>query len=211
MEQLVTDMFNEGVIRASTSPLSCPVLLVRKKYGTWRFCADYRALNALIVRDRFPIPAVDELFDELHGAQYFSKLDLLSGYNQIRVKLEDVSIRTDMFLVIPFGLTNAPSTFQATMNDVFRPYLRRFVLVFFDDILIYSQTWDAHLEQSKLVLSLLRKHKLVAELSKCLFGKTSVDYLGHVISSKGLFVDPVKIISIQQCPTPRVVKDIRNF
>lgn len=211
MEQLVTDMFNEGVIRASTSPLSCPVLLVRKKYGTWRFCADYRALNALIVRDRFPIPAVDELFDELHGAQYFSKLDLLSGYNQIRVKLEDVSIRTDMFLVIPFGLTNAPSTFQATMNDVFRPYLRRFVLVFFDDILIYSQTWDAHLEQSKLVLSLLRKHKLVAELSKCLFGKTSVDYLGHVISAKGLSVDSAKIISIQQWPTPRVVKDIRSF
>ncbi|KAH0716239.1 hypothetical protein KY285_007584 [Solanum tuberosum] len=218
MEEMVTEMLREGVIRASTSPFSSPVLLVREKDGTWRFCVDYRGLNAVTIRDGFPIPTVDEFFDELHGAMYFSKLDLLAGYHQIRVRPEDVektSFRTHEghyeFLVMPFGLSNTPSTFQATMNEVFRMYLRRFVLVFFDDILIYSPTWEEHLLHLQTVLDLLRQHQLVAKRSKCQFGQTTVDYLGHVISKQGLSVDPIKISAIREWPPPRNVKQVRSF
>lgn len=185
------DMLQEEVIRPNTSHFSSLVLLVRKKDGTWRFCVDYRALNALIVRDRFPIPTIDKLFDELHGAHYFSKLDLLSGYHQIKVRPEDmakIAFQTHDghydFLVMPFGLTNAPLTFQATMNEVFRPLLRRFMMVYFDDILVYSPSWAAHLEHLVVVLNLLCQHHIVAQRSKCLFGQTSVDYLGHIISAQ---------------------------
>lgn len=176
----MSDMLKEGVIRANTSLFSTPVLLVKWHFcvdETWHFCVDHRALIAITVRDRFPIPTMDELFDELHGACYFSKLDLLSGYHQIRVRPEDVAntaFRTHEghyeFLVMPFGLSNAPSTFQATMNSIFRPHLRRFVLVFFDDILIYSRSWGLHLDHLAMVLQLLKDYPLVAKELKCLFG-----------------------------------------
>ncbi|KAF0934872.1 hypothetical protein E2562_028875 [Oryza meyeriana var. granulata] len=166
------------------------------------------------MKDAFPIPVVDEL----HGARFFTKLDLRSGYHQVRMRPEDVhktAFRTHdglyEFLVMPFGLCNAPATFQALMNDVLRAYLRRFVLVFFDDILLYSTTWADHLRHLRVVLDTLRHHRLFVKRSKCSFGVASVAYLGHVISAAGVAMDPAKVQAIHDWPWPRSARALRGF
>jgi hypothetical protein len=164
-----------------TSPYSSLVVMVLKKEGTWRMCPDFQALNKLIIKDKFHIPIIDDLLDELGGARYFTKLDLRYGYHQICMKEEYIpktTFRTHEshyeFFAIPFGLCNSPSTFQSLMIHAFHPFLCHFVLVFFDDILIYSKKWSSHISHVDQVLHLLSKHKIFLKQSNCAFGTSKL-------------------------------------
>jgi hypothetical protein len=197
IEKMVQELLNASVIYHSTSPYSYPVVMVLKKEGSWQICPDFCALNKLTIKDKFPIPVIDDLLDELSGAQFFTKLDLHSGYHQIRMKEADIpktASRTHEghyeFLVMPFGLCNAPSTFQSLMNRVFHPFLHHFFLVFFDDILIYRKTWTYHLAHVDRVPQLLSQHQLFLKQSKCAFGTSEVEYLGYLVGKDGVRVDP---------------------
>ncbi|GJU48083.1 putative reverse transcriptase domain-containing protein [Tanacetum coccineum] len=195
-----------------------PVLLQKKKDGSFRMCIDYRELNKLTVKNRYPLPRIDDLFDQLQGSSVYSKIDLRSGYHQLRVREEDIpktAFRTRYghyeFQVMPFGLTNAPAVFMDLMNRVCKPYLDKFVIVFIDDILIYSKNKQEHEEHLKLILELLKKEELYAKFSKCEFWIPKVQFLGHVIDSKGIHVDPAKIEAIKDWASPKSPTEIRQF
>ena len=190
------EMVKKGFVRPSTSPWGAPVLFVKKKDGSMRLCIDYRELNKVTIRNKYPLPRIDDLFDQLQGAKVFSKIYLRSSYHQLRVHDEDVSktaFRTRYghfeFLVTPFGLTNAPTAFMNLMNMIFRPYLDQFVIVFIYDILIYSGSGEEHAKHLRIFLQTLREHRLYAKLSKCQFWLDGVAFLGHIVSAEGVSVD----------------------
>jgi hypothetical protein len=212
------ELLDKGFIRPSASPWGAPVLFVKKKDGSMRLCIDYRELNRVTIKNKYPLPRIDDLFDQLQGAQVFSKIDLRSGYHQLKIKSEDIpktAFRTRYghyeFLVMPFGLTNAPAVFMDLMNRVFHEYLDRFVIVFIDDILVYSKSLEEHEDHLRIVLQILRDKKLYAKLKKCEFWLNQVVFLGHVVSKDGITVDPSKIEAVVSWDRPTNVSEVRSF
>ena len=212
------ELLRKGFIRPSISPWEAPVLFVKKKDGSLPLCIDYRQLNRVTIRNQYPLPRIDELFDQLQGSRVYSKIDLRSGYHQLRVQESDVpktAFRTRYghyeFLVMPVGFTNAPAVFMDLMNRVFSPYLDKFVIIFIDDILVYSGSSEEHLEHLKIVLQTLRERELYAKLRKCQFWLDRVSFLGHVISVERVSVDPKKIEAVVNWKPPKNVLEVRSF
>ncbi len=263
LKKQIKELLEKGYIRASSSPWGSPILFAKKKDGTLRLCIDYRALNMVTVKNKYPMPRINDLFDQLAQAKVFSKIDLRSGYHQLKVRTEDIpktaftsryglyeftvmpfgltnapayfvhlmtgyhqlKVRTEdipktaftsryglyEFTVMPFGLTNAPAYFVHLMNKVFMKFMDKFVVVFIDDILVYSKTPEEHAEHLRIVLGELRKHQLYAKFSKCEFWLRQVGFLGHVLTQDGIAVDLEEVKAVLDWKSPASVTDIRSF
>ncbi|KAI3754880.1 hypothetical protein L1987_54672 [Smallanthus sonchifolius] len=212
------ELLEKGFIQPSISPWGAPVLFVKKKDGSMRMCIDYRELNKRTVKNKYTLPRIDDLLDQLQGASWFSKIDLRSGYHLLKVREEDIpktAFRTRYghfeFRVMSFGLTNAPAAFMDLMNRVCRPMLDRSVIVFIDDILIYSKNEGDHACHLKEVLEARKKEKLYAKFSKCAFWLREVQFLCHVINPNGIMVDPAKIVTVREWNIPKMPTEIRSF
>jgi hypothetical protein len=218
LREYIEENLSKGFITASSSPASAPILFDKKKDGSLRLCVDYRGLNKITIKNRYPLPLISEMLDRLSKAKYFSKIDLRGAYNLIRIKSGEewkTAFRCRYghfeYRVMPFGLTNAPASFQHFMNDTFRDYLDKFCLVYIDDILIYSETLEDNIQHVRLVLTRLRSASLYAKLEKCKFQVTEIEFLGYIISSKGISMDPSKVSAITSWPAPQSVHDIQVF
>jgi hypothetical protein len=218
LKKQLQELLDKGFICPSTSPWGCPALFVKKKDESLRLCVDYRPLNAVTIKNKYPLPRIDVLFDQLVGAKVFSKIDLRSGYHQIKIRASDIpktafSTRYELYeyLVMSFGLTNAPAYFMYLMNSVFMLELDKFVVVFIDDILVYSRNEQEHTMHLHTVLQRLRDHHLYAKLSKCDFWLREIKFLGHTISQDGISVDLEKVQEVLDWKHPTIVRQIRSF
>jgi hypothetical protein len=218
IKKQVQGLLDQGVIRPSSSPCGSSIVMVPKKYGTWRMCVDYRDLNKIKVKNQYPLPRIDDLLHQLKNAFYFTKLDLHNGYHQIKVAEHDAcktAFKTKHgffeWLFMPFELCNAPTTFMRVMNDVFKPFIDDFVIVYLDDIIVFRGTWDEHVRHVKKVLDTLQMENLYVKFSKCEFGKTALLYLGHIVGGGQLKIDPSKIDVIVNWPKLKSVTEVQRF
>jgi hypothetical protein len=212
------ELSSKGFNRPSSSPWGAPILFMKKKNGSFQMCIDYRDLNKLTIKNRYPLPRIDDLFDQPQGAVYFSKIDLRSGYHQLRVHEDDIpktAFRTRYghfeFTVMPFGLTNAPYVFMDLMNRVCQPYLDKFIIIFIDDILIYPKSKSDHEKHLRVMLALLRKEQHYEKFSKYEFWLKEVQFLGHIVNEKGIHVDPAKVKAVKEWSTPTTPTELRSF
>ena len=218
LREYLDENIRKGFIRPSSSPAGAPILFAKNKNGSLRLCVDYRGLNAITVKNRYPLPLIPELLDRFRQAKYFTKLDLRGAYNLIRIAHGEewkTAFRTRYghfeYLVMPFGLANAPASFQGLINDTLRPFLDRFATAYLDDIMVYSNTLEEHKEHVKQVLARLRSKNLFVKLEKCQFHTDTTEFLGFVISPQGISMDPKKVEAITSWPTPTCQKDIMSF